>query len=352
MMGDNILGITIKSTTIRNYITDSAQLYVKRDLPNPYTWPGLKFNFPKKLISALARYEKVARRKEVITDGMFLYIDELAKNADEDSLIVALKDWLAFSRYAGPRRSEWCQTTKTKYEMVINGPSEARAFIFGDFEFFDASECQLEVATSNFEDVLVSSSTWRFQKNGDHGEKRRYYRDDVNPRWCATRAQWNIAKRAQRLGIPAHEPIAKYRDSNGSVYFIRDTDVADLLRQAARVVHGITDPEKLALWSCHSCRVTPCNELHRLGYSDIFIKHRLRWNSDAFMGYLRDTIHAARQHTQSMRLLQANVVLERSNLSEINERRAEVNLQDERVQMRTLTKSYGRRQYFMGNCSP
>lgn len=336
-MGDNILGITIQSTTINNYLTASAKLYVNKNLPDPYKCPTLKINFPKKLLAALARYEKVKRRREIITDRMFIYIEELAKVADEDSLIAAVKDWLAFSRYSAIRRSEWCQTTKTKYEKPLDGPDEALAFIFSDFEFYDVFEHNLDVQTATYADVAFSSSLWRFQKNGDNGEKRRYFRDDANPSWCCVLAQWRIAKRARRLNIPAEQPIAKYRDTNGKIYFIRDTDVANILRQAAREVHGITDPEKLALWSCHSCRVTPCNELHRLGFSDVFLKHRFRWRSDAYMDYLRDTIHAARQHTQAMRLLEENITLTPSNLQEVNERRAEDNLHDERVRMRTFT---------------
>ena len=31
--------------------------------------------------------------------------------------------------------------------------------------------------------------------------------------------------------------------------------------------------------------------------SEAFIKKRLRWRSDAFLGYLRNTIHVARTHT-------------------------------------------------------
>ena len=93
------------------------------------------------------------------------------------------------------------------------------------------------------------------------------------------------------------------------MYFITDFNVKTLLQQAAKDALGIRDKKALAKWNCHLLRVTAANELHRLGFSDAFIKHRLRWRSDAFQMYLRHTIHAAKLHTKSINLCDSNLHL-------------------------------------------
>jgi len=122
------------------------------------------------------------------------------------------------------------------------------------------------------------------------------------------------------LGIPPHEPIAQYIDEKGERRFIEDTDVHTILREAARVKLGIKNEEILSKWSTHSLRVTAANELHRLGFDSLFIQFRLRWKSDAFMKYLRHTIHVARKHTAIMALNAENLQLRKSNLTKVNEK--------------------------------
>ena len=62
-----------------------------------------------------------------------------------------------------------------------------------------------------------------------------------------------------------------------------------------------TDPI-LSKWSAHSIRVTACNLLHRQGYSDSYIQTRLRWTSNAFLGYLRNTLYSAQAHTKALHI--------------------------------------------------
>ena len=116
------------------------------------------------------------------------------------------------------------------------------------------------------------------------------------------------------------EPIAKYKTSEGKVLFITDKHVKTILQQAAKEKMGITDPAILSKWTSHSQRVTAANELHRLGFNALFIKHRIRWKSDAFIKYLRHTIHVARKHTAAMSLNESNLKLHTSNLDKVNER--------------------------------
>ena len=79
--------------------------------------------------------------------------------------------------------------------------------------------------------------------------------------------------------------------------------MAAFLRQTAHKVFDIpADHKDLLAWSCHSIHVTAANLLHRAKFSDSYIKNRLRWRSDTFLMYLRNTFFTADQHTNAVTL--------------------------------------------------
>jgi len=325
--GDSIMGMNILSSTIKRYIQAAAALYTARRIENPYEpeQTQLDENFPEIIIEALKKYEKIPKRREVITDSMFAYINEKAQESQKDSLENVFKDWAVWSRYSGPRRSEWCQTTKTKFETVEDGPeNEARAIRASNITFYDATGQLINPDRQTFVRVAYAEVIWRFQKNGENGEAIKYFKDDLNKVWCPCKAMWNIFQRATRLRIKQNEPIAKYQDKKGNIFFVTDKDVKSILQEAAKEMLNITDETVLSKWTSHSLRVTAANELHRLGFSDAFIKHRLRWRSDAFMKYLRHTIHVARDHTKEMSMSLMNLTLRKSNLKSVNKKANEI----------------------------
>lgn len=59
-----------------------------------------------------------------------------------------------------------------------------------------------------------------------------------------------------------------------------------------------TSHRDLLTWFCHSICVMAMNLLHRTRFSNSCIKNRLRWRSDTFMMYLRNTFYTADQHTK------------------------------------------------------
>ena len=63
----------------------------------------------------------------------------------------------------------------------------------------------------------------------------------------------------------------------------------------------------LQRYTTHSIRVTACNLLHRQGMSDTYIQSRLRWTSDAFLGYLRNTLYTAAAHTKALHIPASNL---------------------------------------------
>ena len=319
LKGDNILGKNFKGDTVHGYLRAAGELYEDTKTANPYSYE-VETNFPRIIVDALRKYEKIEDRREIITDSMFQYMDEVGTSEDVDSLEAALNDWFKWGRYSGPRRREWCQTRKSAYDTVDKGPDEAAALIASDVVPYDSTGTRLNARICTLDDIECFTVRWRWQKNGDNGETLKYYRDRKNEKWCPCRALWNIVQHAICLGVKAHEPLGQYRDDRGRVFYIRDTDVNKQLQDAAKTKLGITDTEDLSRWTTHSLRVTASNELHRLGFHSHFIMHRLRWKSETFMRYLRHTIHVARQHTEAMNLSKQNLTLEHSNIATKNDR--------------------------------
>jgi hypothetical protein len=65
-------------------------------------------------------------------------------------------------------------------------------------------------------------------------------------------------------------------------------------------LYNITDPKELQRFSSHSIRVGAAVTLHTCGKDGEYIKIRLRWRSDTFRLYLRNTEFIADQHNEAV----------------------------------------------------
>ena len=83
--------------------------------------------------------------------------------------------------------------------------------------------------------------------------------------------------------------------------YITASAITTALRACAARVHKI-DPADSSLkqYTPHSLRIGACVLLYEKGKSAVFIKDRLRWKSDTFMDYLRDTPIVAKQHAAAL----------------------------------------------------
>ena len=117
-----------------------------------------------------------------------------------------------------------------------------------------------------------------------------------NPSRCPVQAALRIRARAICLGVPPHLPIAVFQNSTGSSQYIDDFHVTHKLQSLARSVYNITTSSDLARFTTHSLRVGACVLLHETSQTPDFIKARLRWRSDAYLMYLRNTPKLANLH--------------------------------------------------------
>ena len=65
-------------------------------------------------------------------------------------------------------------------------------------------------------------------------------------------------------------------------------------------LYNLTLPDDIKWLSSHSIRVGTCVLLHSSGEDGDFIKLRLRWKSDTFRLYLKNTTLLAGQHCQAV----------------------------------------------------
>ena len=300
VQGHTIKGTYIKYTTVLQYMKQAYAVFEKR---------GIKYdsslNYVTIILKAIKDYEDVPNRRRMITDGMMEWLVDKASKSAEDSAIRAIVDWIILGRYTGFRSSESFQTTQSSYMRIDDWPEgPSLAMTRNDFRFLDGSERHLASDSAlRGEMINFIAVIWRHQKNKDHGQEIVFAGDKDNPDYSPTDAGLRICQRSQRLGMEDHEPMGVYKNERGKTKFITGKLVTKLVRAAACGALGLKKEDPVvSQWSTHSIRVTAANLLHRQNLSNSYIMKRLRWKSDAFLCYLRNTIHAAETHTKAINI--------------------------------------------------
>jgi len=90
------------------------------------------------------------------------------------------------------------------------------------------------------------------------------------------------------------------RAKDGTVKYLTGKDVTDYLRLVVKLTHPNISAEELKLISCHSIRVTACCLLGEAGKDGWYIKLRLRWVSDCYEVYIRNTRRIADAHNDAL----------------------------------------------------
>ena len=295
-------------------MSEAIHLHLTRRLPDPSEPSFFKEDLISPLLRAVKAYEEVTNRKEMIYESMVANMLQLNTLSSPTSLNSAIIDWILLGRVTGARRCEWCQDGPTIQMTVPNLAHEIAepvAFLLSDFEFFDSSQRRIHrVSPDDISRVEYVNVRWRFQKNDDNGQVIPYQRDRERPDVCSVLAAFRIVLRALTLNLLPLEPLAIYSNSSSQSTYrhIRASQVVKFLRRSAQVAFGLKpDDKSLQRWTCHSIRVTAANILHRANMSDSYIQTRLRWKSNTFLMYLRNTFYSADRHTQAMKISNVNI---------------------------------------------
>ena len=195
---------------------------------------------------------------------------------------------------------------KQPHSHLLNRFGNSYSFNLQDVQCSTASNqmLTLQAALQNPNKVGCIRLRFEEQKNGENGEKKLFVRNHKNPAICFVRNFMQILLRHAKL-TKAHPnlPLSVYRHSDGHIYNITSADVETCIREAAAKLFNL-DPvanrAELQMWSSHSLRVGACTTLYAMGFSEMEIKHLLRWKSNAFMTYLRNLAVTSRRHNEAL----------------------------------------------------
>jgi hypothetical protein len=312
----------IKANTIKGYIRDVAGLLaltgdrwadVRKDSPTC----SAMGQYLTRMYRELDRYETAKNRREAFTLSMMQRAIERAKVAPyEDHSDVVLADWYEICLFTGQRKSEWAQPderNKLIGQYHCNLMGDAYACCMTDIRIetkdkrrMDGVRC-LDVSSAS--DIQFMWIKYRMQKNGSNGEERMY---STGPGGLSfIHAMHRVMKRFRRL-LPMStdlvNPLAIHRayGAAGPIHFVTPRLIMNHMRSiAAEVFHLNPTADKLLLrrWSTHSLRVAACVLLQEAGFTGPQIKWILRWRSDAFMDYLRNTPGLSLQQAQALNKL-------------------------------------------------
>ena len=165
-------------------------------------------------------------------------------------------------------------------------PSEQHyAFIDGDFTFLDKN-CKPLGGRARAKAAFVRIR-WLTQKNKNNGETKLFAIAN-NDRLCPVGAAWRTQARFESLrsNCPV---LGIYAEG-----CITASAITKALRACASSLQKVDmSNDMLKQYTPHSLRIGACVLLYEKGKSAVFIKDRLRWKSDTFMDYLRDTTSVA-----------------------------------------------------------
>ena len=313
--GNTVKGKPVRSTTIEGYLRHVATLLTQfYDRDPRYDRVGDQKMSPSihAVLAEVKRFEKMPDRRDPYTLDMH---DTFRQMNDENNapflgLHRALEDWFLLGLYLGPRLQEWAQEEQHKElsNPAIADNGTLRAFTLLDILLFDEKGRPVSIETWLNDPTAVAYAiiVFSWQKNGEHGEKRRLDKNIFSPARCGLTALRNILIRYNRLvGISDHKtPLAVFRGSHKTL-FVHSTVISKTLCTIAKRTYSLTTAElnKHYRYTSHSLRVGACVLLHSAGVNAVRIKFLLRWKSDSFMLYLRNVAQLSNVQNQAISMV-------------------------------------------------
>jgi len=319
--GNTIRGQPIRTDTIRGYLHDVAIFIMCKSGCDPRFEEGQSIIARPiaKVLDEYQRWEALPNRRAPWTIAMQKHLDRTVAvehcASDEHSLPFAVADWTALGISAGLRRGEFMQPSKA-HENIYKPALKERtgiisAFLLSDFTFYDIKGRRI----TNMDALLLAGPqaisklriTWRTQKNKKNGEYKTYMPNYRHRDLCPVARGLRIVKRYLELVGTQHPnvPLAVHRtglglDNTKLIYASQITDAVRATASAVLNLDPVKDKQELQKFSAHSLRVGACQILYAQGFSGYEIQTLLRWESLAFMVYLRDIAWVARKQADAV----------------------------------------------------
>ena len=325
--GHSIYCKQIKAKTIESYVKDVASflaLFSGRDFRKDNPTDKHMGSILASVYKDLHAFESLPNRREPYTLQMHTLATTeaaIARRSHPWGLVVTLTDGFASGINAGFRLSEWAQPAGNRdpsQPLLAYKPKPdvcpTKAIVPNDIVGHTTDLRRLvglAIVTVAFAEFTKMLLEFRYQKNGQNGEIRLFtHGDDPDSPHSMMGALYRSLQRFAALRQldssldPASTPLFLYWDERISrVCLVTSTEIETFMRSLASKCYAldpVTDKAALQRWSSHSLRVGACVLLHAMGFPPQDIKWLLRWLSDAFLTYLRNTAILATKHSQAL----------------------------------------------------
>jgi hypothetical protein len=313
-MGHSLSSQTLRVGTIRKYLIAAASFVAvfdsvqgrdaRKEKGSDSLCPALD-----KVLKEQKWWEDVPDRREGWTVGLQLALMARYEGTPFLGKHQAIIDWFVVALHGGFRRAEWAQDRgHSRINMAErNARNDPAAFCLDDIQFQGANGEPLPHSAVLSNPALARSLTvhWRMQKNGDHGEKNLFTRNDEDSRLCCVHHWIRILQRFVEMHSYARNiPLACYWSQyHDSSFYITSENIETAMRETAASYYEL-DPVKdksiLQKFSAHSLRVGACIILQAMGFFSHQIQQMLRWKSDSWLMYTRNLHVVSRQQNEAI----------------------------------------------------
>ena len=299
--GNTINNIPIRTGTIEGYLRAVNDHFDEHDMPLPFSRRHKKQQATK-LLLAQEKVQSAPARRQPLNDAMLEKMRHLAKE-DHFSFRACIWEFTALGKFGGFREQEFAMEKRfvIRHYLLPNGDKIVRAFVMRNFIFYadELVRIPLEDALRDRAQVQRTGHQYDIQKNRQNGQIIAYVRVTSHPEYCPVEIGLNICERALQLGQGHDDPLCVYRNEQGHKSYLTGSDITKYYRFIAQLVMPNISGAELKLISTHSLRVYACVILSEAGKQGPYIKLRLRWLSNCFEVYLRNTTLIAVQHAEA-----------------------------------------------------
>ena len=303
LQGFTIFGEPIVHSSIIGYLKAVNKHYTDNDKLEPFSLKD-QSNVAK-VLKKVKEFEKAQKRRDSLSDeALAKMLDLMIEDKNPLGFKAAVWNFTALGRFGGFRCGEFAMDSRTqiRYYILPNGELIVRCFVIQNFKMYDDTGDNVKDPLSNRRKVSHSGVEFDVQKNRMNGQIIKFTRLSRRfKHYCPVENQLDIMARAAYLGsTDPEDPLCVYRNEKGETNYLTGSDITAYYRDVMRTVRpNITDAE-LSLISTHSLRVYACVLLHEAGKDGPYIKLRLRWLSDCFEVYLRNTTRIRNQHNEAL----------------------------------------------------
>jgi hypothetical protein len=312
---------TLKSGTIKEYCAGVASFLAlwtgvdhRKDNPTDRTMGHIL----QPVFDDLAKYDSMPNRREPYSPSMQQEArrqSRMHSATQPNGVVAVLCDGFEAGLATGFRNGEWAQPNtnwnwRRPVVKILRTTTSTRALVPGDLEAYlncGRRLIGLDILRVPVGDIFKLWITYRFQKNGDNGDRKSHTRNPTHGGHCCVSALYRQLERFRDMQtiVPLTDttPLFCYFDpSTCDVKLVTTVDIESFMRGIATIVFSLNpskaeDAKSLQRWGSHSLRVGAACVLHSMGFQPLDIQWLLRWRSLAFMAYLRNlAILSNRQH--------------------------------------------------------